>query len=228
LVELAGILGFGVRGSSAEVNVVIVQVGNEELGLVVQQVLGRYEVVLKPLGGLLALVPCAIGATLIQDRVLLVIDLAEVSSRSRQRGAVPASPPPLLQTSTRGRILLVEDSDVLRESLRRDLADAGFEVTTAADGMAALELVRTERFDAVTTDVIMPRLDGFGLIRALREDARYASVPIVVVTGKDARIDALRGRDAGADAYLTKPADSRDLIKTLERLLRQQQRRRAN
>jgi two-component system chemotaxis response regulator CheY len=131
----------------------------------------------------------------------------------------------VLQTSTRGKILVVEDSDMLRESLRRELAEAGFDVFTAVDGAAGLELARAERFDAVTTDVIMPRLDGFGLIRALRDDPHYAQVPIVVVTGKDARIDALRGRDAGADAYLTKPADSRDLVKTLDRLLRQKQRR---
>ncbi|HEY6562770.1 MAG TPA: hybrid sensor histidine kinase/response regulator [Polyangiaceae bacterium] len=227
LVELGRVLGFGARNkATSDVNVVIVQVGSEELGLVVQQVLGRYEVVLKPLGGLLAQVPCAIGATLIQDRVLLVVDLAEVSARARQRGSGPAPTPPVLQTSTRGRILVVEDSDVLRESLRRELTEAGFDVAAAADGVAGLELARAQRFDAVTTDVIMPRLDGFGLIRALRDDARYVSVPIVVITGKDARIDALRGRDAGADAYLTKPADSRDLVKTLARLLRQKARAR--
>ena len=86
-------------------------------------------------------------------------------------------------------------------------------------------MARAQRFDAVTTDVIMPP-GRFGLIRALRDDARYVSVPIVVITGKDARIDALRGRDAGADAYLTKPVDSRDLVKTLERLLRQKARAR--
>ncbi|HMJ13240.1 MAG TPA: chemotaxis protein CheA, partial [Polyangiaceae bacterium] len=80
LVELGEVLGLGARSSGSEVNVVIVQIGSEELGLLVQQVLGRYEVVLKPLGPLLAQVPCAIGATLIQDRVLLVIDLAEVSA----------------------------------------------------------------------------------------------------------------------------------------------------
>jgi DNA-binding response OmpR family regulator len=67
---------------------------------------------------------------------------------------------------------------------------------------------------------MMPRMDGYELTRALRADPRTARVPIVMVTGKDTRIDALRGYDAGADVYLTKPSDARELIGTLEDLLR--------
>ena len=78
---------------------------------------------------------------------------------------------------------------------------------------------RAELFDAVSTDVMMPKLDGYELTRALRQDPRYENVPIVMVTSKDARIDTLRGMDAGADLYLTKPADATELVRALDSLL---------
>jgi DNA-binding response OmpR family regulator len=90
---------------------------------------------------------------------------------------------------------------------------------TAVDGSEALQLARSQNFDAISTDVMMPKMDGYDLARALRKEPRYQTTPIVMVTSKDARIDTLRGHDAGADAYLTKPTDPRKLVATLDALL---------
>ncbi len=200
--------------------VIIVDAGTDRLGLLVQQVLGRHEVVIKSLGPLLAEAPCAAGATLIGDRVLLVVDLSEVAALSREPGKarelVPGSQP---RAKTRARILIAEDSEVIRETIKRELTKAGFDVVAAADGREALELARGGTFDAVSTDVMMPVMDGYELTRALRREPRYREVPIVMVTSKDARIDTLRGFDAGADAYLTKPSDAGELIRTIDALL---------
>lgn len=233
VVDLARLLGLGSTvkghlGDGAEHSVVIIELGTERFGLLVQQVLGRHEVVIKSLGPLLAGTPCAAGATLVGDRILLVVDLAEVATRSRdgahtfggaitlgksaEAGASPA-------TRGRARILVAEDSDTIREAIRRELTHAGFEVLTAADGTEALELARRETFDAISTDVMMPGMDGYELTRRLRADPRYADVPIVMVTSKDARLDTLRGFDAGASAYITKPADAAELVRTLDGLL---------
>jgi two-component system chemotaxis sensor kinase CheA len=222
VVELGQVLGLGQAIpilDPSHASVVLVLVGNEELGLLVDQVLGRHEVVIKSLGPMLAGTACAAGATLVGDRVLLVVDLAQVAERSR--GPVPERPPLPRRPTThlRARILVAEDSEVVRETLRRELTEAGFEVRAAANGLEALELVRREAFDLVSTDVVMPGLDGLGLARALRQDPRTREVPIVMMTSKDDRIDALRGLDAGADAYLTKPSDMRELIRTVEELL---------
>jgi len=203
-------------------HVIIVQVGNERLALVVQQVLGRHEVVIKSLGPLLARTPCAAGATLIGDRIALVVDLLGVAQRLRDHEG------PSLPTSARetreapvelGRVLVAEDSDTVRDSLGRELTRAGFKVSTAVDGREALALARSTGFDAVCTDIMMPNMDGYQLIRALRALPEYRSVPIVVLSSKDARIDSLRGLDAGADAYLNKPADPGQLIRELSALL---------
>ncbi len=223
VVDLCDVLGLTNDGSLADAGesaVVIVDVGSDRLGLSVQQLLGRHEVVIKSLGPLLAGATCAAGATLIGDRVLLVVDLLEVARRAREPAATRAAPlRPAVRSKSRAKVLVAEDSDVIREAIRRELSRAGFDVVAAEDGAVALERARAEQFDAVSTDVMMPKLDGYELTRALRKDPRYEKVPIVMVTSKDARIDTLRGMDAGADLYLTKPADAGELVRALDSLL---------
>ena len=92
-------------------------------------------------------------------------------------------------------------------------------VIEARDGLEALELAKQERFDAVSTDVIMPRMDGFTLTRKLREMHEYRRVPIVMVTSKDEKIDKIRGFDAGVDDYLVKPFGKAELLRVLARVV---------
>ncbi len=116
-------------------------------------------------------------------------------------------------------MLIVEDSDIVRESLRRIVAEAGFDVTVAVDGQAGLELCQARRFDLVSTDVMMPRMDGYELTRALRAMPAYADTPIVMVTSRGERIDRVRGFDAGVDEYITKPHDRQLLLRAIKKLL---------
>ncbi len=219
VIDLAAALGLpGVAITEAdEGSAIVVAAGSLRAALVVQQVLGRHEVVIKSLGPMLARAPCAAGAALIGERMVLVIDLNDVLTRGRGGASRPALP--RLEVQARGRVLVAEDSDVIREGIRRELSRAGFEVVVAADGEEALALSASQEFDAVSTDVMMPKLDGYELTRRLRADARYRDVPIVMLTSKDARLDAVRGYDAGADAYLQKPADADELVRTLVGLL---------
>jgi len=225
LADVLGLSGNVALGEADAGSVVIVTVGKSELGLCVQQVLGRHEVVIKSLGSMLTEAPCAAGAAVVGERMVIVLDLADVAQRA-ERATRPAlaraEPARTVRRNARAdrpRILVAEDSDVIREAIRRELSQAGFDVTTARDGEEALGLCREQRFDAVSSDVMMPNRDGYELVRALRAEPSYRDVPIVLVTSKDARIDAVRGYDAGADAYLTKPADAQELIHTLEALL---------
>lgn len=220
LAQVLGLSGGASLGDEQAASVVIVRVGTQELALRVQQVLSRHEVVIKALGPLLSAAPCVAGAALIGERMLLVVDLADVVARASSAGAAEARPRPRAVSETRAKVLVAEDSPLIRDAIRRELSRAGFAVTVAEDGAQALELARAQRFDAVSSDVMMPKLDGYELVRELRRDPRYRHVPIVMVTSKDARIDAMKGLDAGADAYLTKPADADELVRTLDALLR--------
>ncbi|MEV6851113.1 SpoIIE family protein phosphatase [Actinoplanes sp. NPDC051411] len=111
----------------------------------------------------------------------------------------------------RGRILFADDNADLRDHVAR-LLRSHWDVTTAVDGVAALELASRDRFDLVLTDVMMPRLDGFGLISALRADERTRDVPIVVLSARAGEEASVEGLAAGADDYLVKPFSARDLV----------------
>ncbi|MGQ5260185.1 SpoIIE family protein phosphatase [Micromonospora sp. ZYX-F-536] len=110
-----------------------------------------------------------------------------------------------------GRILVVDDNADLREHVTRLLSPT-WEVVTASDGLAALPLAREGGFDLVLTDVMMPRLDGFGLVGALRADPRTRHVPIVLLSARAGSAEAVAGLSAGADDYLTKPFSSQELV----------------
>ncbi|MEV6298697.1 SpoIIE family protein phosphatase [Actinoplanes sp. NPDC051861] len=125
-------------------------------------------------------------------------------------GDGPAGPEPVRERAG-GRILLADDNADLREHVSR-LLSPHWDVVAAVDGVAALELAREDPFDLVLTDVMMPRLDGFGLIAALRGDERTRDVPIVVLSARAGEEAAVEGLSAGADDYLIKPFSARELI----------------
>jgi len=116
------------------------------------------------------------------------------------------------------RVLVVEDDRAVRESLRRSLEFNGYDVHLAADGAEALAGIAGVHPDVVVMDVMMPRLDGLETTRALRTAGN--TVPILVLTARDAVGDRVEGLDAGADDYLTKPFALQELLARLRALLR--------
>jgi signal transduction histidine kinase/DNA-binding response OmpR family regulator len=115
-----------------------------------------------------------------------------------------------VRSGRRGRILFADDNADLRDHVAR-LLRVYWDVTTAVDGREALELATAQRFDLVLTDVMMPGLDGFGLIRALRAGERTRDVPIVVLSARAGEEASVEGLAAGADDYLVKPFSAREL-----------------
>jgi CheY-like chemotaxis protein len=116
---------------------------------------------------------------------------------------------------TLGRVLVVDDSEVIRQLITVNLELEGFEVVTAVDGEDCLDKVVDVDPQVVTLDVIMPRLDGFRTAARLRQDARTAGLKIVLITACAQDGDFQRGRDLGVDAYLTKPFEPADLLRTV-------------
>ena len=116
-------------------------------------------------------------------------------------------------------ILLVEDSPTIRNLLRLMLKQHGFTVSTAGDGLEGLEVLSRNHIDLVITDVNMPRMDGFTLIARIRAQPAHARLPIIVLSTEGASQDRRKGRDAGADLYLTKPVAPEVLVKHVRELL---------
>jgi len=119
------------------------------------------------------------------------------------------------------RILVVDDDQAVRDSLRRSLAFNGYDVEVAGDGLSALESIARSRPDAAILDVMMPRLDGLETCRRLRSAGE--DLPILVLTARDAVSDRVAGLDAGADDYLPKPFALEELLARLRALLRRTQ-----
>ena len=116
------------------------------------------------------------------------------------------------------RVLVVDDEPVLRESLARSLRFEGYAVTTAADGVEALERLPDARPDVLVVDVMMPRLDGVAVCRQLRSAGD--TTPVLMLTARDAVRDRVLGLDAGADDYLVKPFAHEELLARLRAMLR--------
>ncbi len=116
-------------------------------------------------------------------------------------------------------VLIAEDNPVNRELLRELLESRGYSVTEACDGQQALASLEESRPDILLLDLDMPVLDGFGVVRKIRERPNLASLPVLAVTAYAMRGDRERVLDSGFDGYLSKPIQSRLLFEELERFL---------
>ena len=116
------------------------------------------------------------------------------------------------------RVLAVDDSLTMREMLRQTLTEAGFDVVLAEDGVDALSQLPDVDPDLILTDLNMPRMDGFGLIDAVRSGDVSARVPILILTTESATTLKERARSAGATGWITKPFDEVSLVSTIRRV----------
>jgi DNA-binding response OmpR family regulator len=115
------------------------------------------------------------------------------------------------------KVLVVEDEPTLLETLEYNLDRQGYEVYTAADGLAAIEVARQQRPDVIVLDVMLPGIDGLEVCRILR---REMNVPILMLTARADEVDKVVGLEVGADDYLTKPFSMRELLARVKALLR--------
>lgn len=115
-------------------------------------------------------------------------------------------------------LLIVEDDSLLREALAEQLAQGGHTVTTAEGGIAAQQILERQRFDAMVLDLGLPMVDGITVLKWARQ--RFGAMPIMILTARDGIDDRVQGLNAGADDYLTKPFDMKELLARITALLR--------
>jgi DNA-binding response OmpR family regulator len=114
-------------------------------------------------------------------------------------------------------VLLVDDEAALRDSLTYSLVKEGYQVTTAADGLTALKQFHKEVPDLIILDLMLPQIDGMELCWRIRA---FSNIPILMLTAKDQDIDKVWGLEAGADDYITKPFNTRELLARIKAVLR--------
>jgi chemotaxis protein histidine kinase CheA len=218
--DLAGILGLPLAAEREEVQLAIVRDGEECLALIVDELLGREERVVKPVPRNLQAIRIVCGATVEEgNRVACVLHVPELIRTSARKAA--ALQPEAPAEAPAGALVLVVDDSVNTQEIEKGILEAhGYRVELAEDGLEALEKARARAFDLVITDVEMPRMDGFTLTERLREAPGYREVPVIIVTSREKAEDKRRGIQAGADAYIVKGAfDQSRLLETVISLI---------
>jgi two-component system OmpR family response regulator len=137
---------------------------------------------------------------------------------ARATGGAVAGISPTGRATPEARLLVVDDEPNIRELLSASLRYAGFEVATAADGQQALALADSFRPDLLVLDVMMPGLDGFGVVRRLRQSGRHT--PVLFLTARDAAEDKVSGLTLGGDDYVTKPFSLDEVLARIRAVLR--------
>ncbi|HTH32036.1 MAG TPA: response regulator, partial [Lacibacter sp.] len=114
------------------------------------------------------------------------------------------------------KILLIEDNDDIRENTAEILELANYKVVTAANGKLGIETALSEQPDLIVCDIMMPVLDGYGVLHALHKNESVKNIPFIFLTAKTERSDLRRGMELGADDYITKPFSGTELLNAIE------------
>ena len=205
-----------------QVAVVVLGSGLKHIAFRVDEILGEQEVLVKTLGKQLARVRNIAGATVLgTGQVVAVLNVPDLLKSAVR--AAPRPGPIVAEKSvkaTRQSILVAEDSITSRALLKNILESAGYQVTTAVDGVDAYTTLKTGTFDLVVSDVEMPRMDGFDLTAKVRADKQLTELPVVLVTALELREHRERGIDVGANAYIVKSSfDQSNLLEIVGRLI---------
>jgi chemosensory pili system protein ChpA (sensor histidine kinase/response regulator) len=215
------------EGQSKTLPVVIFRSAAQRVAMHVDEVLGNQEVVVKNLGPQLSRLPGLAGMSMLASGAVALIynpvALAAVygaqvpqwiSTQIQVDDVVAgdAAAAPVLAASTVPLVLVVDDSITVRRVTQRLLQREGYRVTLASDGLQALERLQQERPTVVLSDIEMPRMDGFDLVRNIRGDTRLSDLPVIMITSRIAEKHREHARELGVDHYLGKPYSEDELL----------------
>ena len=204
----------------AEIPLLLVRSGELRAAVAIDQVLGNREIVVKPVGLQLASVPGIYGATITgEGNVVVILDVAPLVRRHLAQPQQPVETTVVAQQRHVPLVMVVDDSLTMRKVTGRVLERHNFDVVVARDGIEALEQLEERVPDLMLLDIEMPRMDGYELATAMRADARYKGVPIVMITSRSGDKHRQRAFEIGVQRYLGKPYQELDLMRNVYDLL---------
>lgn len=197
--------------------ILVVSMGTDRLGLIVDALLSEENAVMKPLPPHMQNIRLVSGVTTSgRNEIINVLNVSEIVEAAREMRYERRMERKEKSRSRTIHILVVDDSVSTREIEKNILEAYGYAVTLAGDGVEALEKASSFQYDVIVTDVEMPRLDGFSLTERLRRDDTHKETPIILVTSRDRDSDKRRGIQVGANAYIVKGSfDQANLVDTI-------------
>jgi two-component system chemotaxis sensor kinase CheA len=224
VVSLAALLGRGEEAAEGPRPAVLLARGAARLALAVSALRDARSLVVMEVEAPGVDAALISGAALLEgDAVALVLRPDGILDRGLREAMRPAAAPPPALPARRQRHVLVVDDSITTRTLERSILEAGgYRVTLAVDGVEALNSLREPgaSVDLVLADVEMPRMDGFGLVEAIRADPALSGLPVILMTSRDSQGDVQRGMELGASAYLTKQGfDQQALLAAIGQLI---------
>ncbi|MBP9155461.1 MAG: Hpt domain-containing protein [Xanthomonadales bacterium] len=216
----------------AQVPLLMIRSGDQRAAVRVDAVLGSREVVVKSVGPQISSVPGIFGATIMGDgSVVMILDMAPLVRKvaalrqttiDEQGEEVPYMPVqvPIVAERRQPLVMVVDDSITMRKVTSRVLERNDIEVTTAKDGLDAVEKIQDRIPDLVLLDIEMPRMDGYEFATYMRNDPRLKAVPIIMITSRTGEKHRQRAMEIGVDRYLGKPYQEADLLRNVDEILR--------
>ncbi len=229
--DLAELLGLppGLPAEDEQQPLLLTRAGDLRAAIRIDAVLGSREIVVKSVGPQISSVPGLLGATIMGDgSVLIILDLAPLVRhgiiRREQRlaeGLSAVRAPVVEEAQVRPLVMVVDDSITMRKVTGRVLERHEYEVSTAKDGIDALEKLHERVPDLMLLDIEMPRMDGYELATHMKADPRLRDVPIIMITSRSGDKHRQRAFDIGVDRYLGKPYQEAELLAQIAEVLEQ-------
>lgn len=225
LLSMAHLLALGesaVKVTRNVVPLVVLKNGDRRVAVAVDAFLSIREGLVKDIGVPGARGTIVAGGMLMEDGgIALVLNPFEIVETFRKSGSIRVLTTVEKPTERRVPVILVVDDSLTTRTLEKSILEAhGYQVRLAFDGLEALGRLRAEQIDLIISDIQMPRLDGFGLLQAIKADPTLKSIPLILVSSLEAREDRERGLELGADAYVVKRKfDQKELLETIGQFL---------
>jgi len=230
LLKLNDLLGIGKFPRKEETfrhPTLILAMAEKKIALMVEDIIGREEIVVKSLGDFLRGVKMFSGATISgEGNVRLILNVSSLfgeeaagATKATFTAVREAAAAPEAAVRRKPKVLVVDDSISIRKYVQRFLDRAGYEVETAPDGMQALNIMGRIKFDAVITDLEMPVMHGYDLIAEMKRTPALLNVPVIVLTSRAGEKHRQKAIEMGAQDYLVKPFEEQEMLGALKKLL---------
>lgn len=209
--------------NDTKLNIVVLGLGNSKVGLVIDEMYGKQEIVIKPLGKYLGKVKGITGTTILGDgTIIMILDSGLIVKEGRSYSKSNSNFAKIQKISKKSvNILYLEDSKSMQKMAKRILESNGYSIDMASDGIEGIKKIKNKKYDLIISDYNMPNMNGYEFLSEMRKDKNYKYIPVILVTSE--RIDITKNEwlPLNVDTYVEKPFEEHIIIEAIEKIFKE-------
>lgn len=209
--------------NDTKLNIVVLGLGNSKVGLVIDEMYGKQEIVIKPLGKYLGKVKGITGTTILGDgTIIMILDSGLIVKEGRSYSKSNSNFAKIQKISKKSvNILYLEDSKSMQKMAKRILESNGYSIDMASDGIEGIKKIKNKKYDLIISDYNMPNMNGYEFLSEMRKDKNYKYIPVILVTSE--RIDITKNEwlPLNIDTYVEKPFEEHIIIEAIEKIFKE-------